>query len=74
MTAVRTKTRAEHMAHATAADAAANKWAAVAAQHEAAARNAPWSKSVMTAMEARDNEARCRDSAKWSREMACDVR
>lgn len=78
-TQVRTKTRAEHMAHAAAAEAAADKWAMVAKQHEAFAascktRSAQRNKSEMTAVEARDHEARCRASAKHARGMAADVR
>jgi hypothetical protein len=66
--------RSDWNARAEAASQAANRWAAVAQDHEAASRRDCWSKSVMVAMEARDNEARCRSSAAHAREMACDVR
>lgn len=67
-------TRKDWMAREADARAAASRWAEVAAEHEAAARRDPWSKSNMIAMQARDNEVRCCASAAHAREMACDVR
>lgn len=62
------------MAREAAANQAASRWASVAQSHEAVSRRDPWSKSVMVANDARDNEARCRSAAQWAREMSCDVR
>jgi len=69
-----TRTRSDWMDHAERATKAAARWAQVAQSHEQAAKRDVWSKSNMVAMEARDNEARCRAAAKHAREMACDVR
>lgn len=66
--------RSDWMAHAEAAAKAAARWAAVAEQHEHFARRDCWSASNMTAMSARDNEARCKAAAANARSMACDVR
>lgn len=66
--------RQDWMARADAANQAADRWAMAASQHEAEARRSAWSKSTMTAMAARDNEARCRSAAAHAKEMACDVR
>lgn len=62
------------MTREAAANQAADRWASSASQHEAEACRNPWSKSVMVANDARDNEARCRSAAQWAREMSCDVR
>lgn len=67
-------THTDWTARADAANQAADRFAQVAGAHEDAARRDPWSKSNMVAMQARDDEARCRGAAKHAREMACDVR
>jgi hypothetical protein len=67
-------TKQDWMAREAAANQAAARWAMSAQQHEVEANGKPWHKSNMTAMTARDNEARCKSAAKWAREMSCDVR
>lgn len=67
-------TRTDWMAREAAARVAANRWAAVAASHEVAAQRDVWAKSNMVAMNARDQETRCRSAADHARSMAFDVR